>query len=59
MEPKFSKDYFVGGNESNYIDYRKRKFDKQAEDLIHLVKLKPEDLIIDFGCATGGLLAAL
>lgn len=56
---KFGKDYFIGGNESNYTDYRKKKFDKQADDLIFAFKLEEDDFIVDYGCATGGLVAAL
>jgi len=56
---KFSKDYFVGGNESNYQDYRKKKFQKQAKEVEHTFRLKKEDKILDYGCATGGLLKEL
>lgn len=56
---KFEKEYFVNSNTSNYRDYRKKKFDKQAEDLIHRVGLAEHHVIIDYGCATGGLLNSL
>lgn len=52
----FEKGYFVQSELSNYEDYRKKKFDKLADDLIRLLKLKPDTKILDFGCATGGLL---
>ena len=56
---KFEKKYFVQSDTSNYEDYRKKKFDKLAEELISLVPLNVEDVLPDFGCATGGLLSEI
>ena len=59
----FEKHYFVGAKVSNYRDYRKRKFEQQAKDLDALFRrfgLMPEKAhIVDFGCATGGLIREL
>lgn len=52
----FEKGYFVQSDTSNYEDYRGKKFDKLADDLIQLLFLTEDTTILDFGCATGGLL---
>lgn len=36
-----------------------KKFDKLADDLIRLLDITPDENILDFGCATGGLVHAL
>lgn len=59
MKEKFKKDYFVGASESNYIDYRTKKFSDQTNDIIKILDLKEDDRILDFGCATGALLKEL
>lgn len=59
MTEKFGQDYFVGGERSNYSDYRAKRFDGLADDLIKSLPLRPMDSIIDFGCATGALMHAL
>lgn len=56
---QFEKNYFVNSSISNYIDYRKKKFESQVSDLVNILKLKKTDSILDFGCATGGLLRCL
>jgi hypothetical protein len=53
---KFEKEYFINSNTGNYKDYTKKKFKNLCEDLITYFDIKPEDKIIDFGCATGGLI---
>ena len=53
----FEKDYFVNSSFSNYKDYRKRKFNALAGDLIKIIPLDKDMKILDFGCATGGLLS--
>lgn len=55
----FEKGYFVQSNASNYEDYRRKKFDNLAKELIRMLKLTPSSNILDFGCATGGLLKSL
>jgi len=55
----FEREYFVQSNTGNYKDYRERKFSKLAEDIINILNLKVTDKILDFGCATGGLLFEL
>ena len=52
----FEKGYFVNSKISNYKNYSKRKFVQQTRDLIQLLDIKQSDYILDFGCATGGLL---
>jgi demethylmenaquinone methyltransferase/2-methoxy-6-polyprenyl-1,4-benzoquinol methylase len=52
----FEEDYFINSPISNYEDYRKRKFNVLAIDLIEVLGLRKDMKILDFGCATGGLL---
>lgn len=52
----YNKDYYVDSDISNYKDYRKRIFSHQADSLIDLLSLDDSNSILDFGCATGGLL---
>ena len=59
MTNKFEEKYFVGSKESNYTDYRIKKFDGLAEDLIEELNMRPIDRIVDFGCATGALMHSL
>jgi len=54
----FEEGYFINSSISNYDDYRKKKFDDQAKDL-EVLGLKKTNSILDFGCATGGLLKSL
>lgn len=53
---KFEKGYFVHSETSNYKDYRNKKFESLAKDLVHVLKLKPSNRVLDFGSATGGLI---
>lgn len=53
---RFEREYFVYSSIGNYRDYRERKFSDLAEDLINILDLKVTDQVLDFGCATGGLL---
>ncbi len=53
---KFESGYFVNSKISNYKNYLQRKFNDQSEDLINYFKMKKSDKIMDFGCATGGLI---
>jgi len=53
----FEKDYYVQSKTSNYEDYRKKKFSSLVDNLIDDLKLTSELKILDFGCATGGLIA--
>jgi len=55
----FERDYFIGSKDSNYEDYRSRKFDALVEDLIESLCLDRSARILDFGCATGALVASL
>lgn len=59
MEEKFGKDYFMDSKVSNYRNYREKKFDNLADDLIEFLPLRPTDTVLDIGCATGGLMFAL
>jgi len=56
---KFGKDYFVNSKTSNYKDYCNRKFGLLADTLIDLLGLTSDSSILDFGCASGGLIASL
>ena len=51
---KFEREYFIHSSTGNYRDYRERKFSSLSED--NILDLKVTDTILDFGCATGGLL---
>lgn len=55
----FEKNYFVGKTDSNYVDYRLKKFDGLASDLIEELPIRPLDTVVDIGCATGGLMSSL
>lgn len=59
MNEKFNKKYYIGASESNYLDYRNKKFSDQVTDIINILCLNKDDKILDFGCATGGLLKEL
>jgi cyclopropane fatty-acyl-phospholipid synthase-like methyltransferase len=56
---KFEQQYFIHSKRSNYEDYRKKKFKALAQDLISNLRLNPNTSVLDFGCATGGLLFEL
>jgi SAM-dependent methyltransferase len=53
---KFEKGYFINSKRSNYEDYRRKKFNFLAWHLINALNIIRTDKILDFGCATGGLL---
>ena len=55
----FERDYFQNSEVSNYQDYTSRKFEDLADDLVSELRLGREEKVLDFGCATGGLVAAL
>ncbi len=59
MADKFEQKYFVGQTDSNYVDYRLKKFDGLAQDLVEELPIRPMDRVIDIGCATGGLMYSL
>lgn len=52
----FEEKYFVDSNISNYRNYKDKKFHCLAADLKEWLSGKK---VLDFGCATGGLTAAL
>lgn len=54
---KFDADYFINSKISNYKNYTERKFDKLCSDLIEHCDIQLADVIRDFGCACGGLIA--
>lgn len=60
MTEKFVKNYFVKDkytiSDSNYIDYRTKKFSVLADNIIEVFGCGDGDSILDFGCATGALL---
>jgi len=56
VDLKFEKDYFINSNTSNYIDYREKKYESLAKELIDLCGITPDEHIIDFGCAIGLLI---
>lgn len=55
----FERGYFQDSQIGNYKDYLNRMFGDQAADLVTALCLDPRTRILDFGCATGGLVAAL
>lgn len=55
----FESGYFQDSRVSNYKDYTKRKFEYLAADLACVLAISRNSLVLDFGCATGGLVAAL
>jgi predicted TPR repeat methyltransferase len=56
---KFEEDYFVNSTSSNYSNYLDKKFDLLTNDLIAELSLGNTDSVLDFGCATGGLVSSL
>lgn len=54
----FERGYYTGDG-SNYSDYTRKSFDLLAEELISFLGLTSAQSLLDFGCATGGLLHAL
>lgn len=55
----FEEKYFVQSDTSNYEDYRRKKFDNLAKELVRMLELTANSSVLDFGCATGGLLKSL
>jgi len=58
LSKEFTKEYYVGGKTSNYIDYREKRFEGQRDDIIDLLKPSKVSTFVDFGCAIGGLIKA-
>lgn len=58
-ELPFEESYFHQSPRSNYRDYTARKFTQQAEDIIDILDMSQWEIIVDFGCATGGFLSEL
>lgn len=56
---KFEKDYYIGGQISNYDNYFKKTFKEQATELINYFNLNKESKVLDYGCASGGLIKEL
>ena len=52
---RFEESYFVESSYSNYRDYRTKRFVDMTQDLITVLGTTCKDKILDFGCATGGL----
>ena len=55
---KFTKKYFTG-HESNYKDYRQKKYVDLARNIYDFLHLDKKSTILDFGCATGTLIKEL
>ena len=55
----FDKEYFIGGAESNYIDYTRKKYAQLARDIKDILFLKKQMPVLDYGCATGLLVYEL
>lgn len=55
-KPLFETGYFCHSKISNYEDYRGKKFGSQSEELMTTLDMGYTDVVVDFGCATGGLL---
>lgn len=53
----FEKDYYINSEISNYNNYTHKKFNTLCEDLITTAKINKSNSILDFGCATGGLVS--
>ncbi len=62
---RYERRYFIDSTVSNYKDYRAKKFDQQADDMEFILQnlfgrgFHEYLSIIDFGCATGGLIKAM
>ena len=56
---KFEAKYFIESEYSNYSDYRQKKFVHLAQELIEFVPILRTQSLLDFGCATGGLIKVL
>ena len=52
----FNRDYYVDSKISNYKDYRQKKFSGLADDLYPYLAHRK---VLDYGCATGGLMHEL
>ena len=53
---KYDEEYYKS---DNYSDYLQRRFTQQVKDIISLNILDKDSYILDFGCATGGLINEL
>ena len=53
----YNKDYYINSTISNYVDYRQKKFEGLANDLLKY--LQGSTKVLDYGAATGGLVRAL
>jgi len=60
VESIFEKEYFQDSEHtlSNYEDYCRRRYEGLCQALITECGIQKDDYIIDYGCATGALLAA-
>jgi predicted rRNA methylase YqxC with S4 and FtsJ domains len=58
MNHLFKKEYYINSNISNYNDYRFKKFDSLAKYLYKKFNLNNKN-VLDYGCATGGLVSSL
>lgn len=56
---KFEENYYINSKISNYDNYFKKTFEEQANELIDYFKLNKKSKVLDYGCASGGLIIHL
>ena len=49
----FDESYFIGGAESNYINYNDKRYEALALDIKEVARINKSDTVLDYGCATG------
>jgi cyclopropane fatty-acyl-phospholipid synthase-like methyltransferase len=58
LSKEFTKEYYIGGKTSNYMDYREKRFEGQRDDILRILDPSKDSTFVDFGCAIGGLMKA-
>ena len=55
----FEQGYYINSTITAYEDYTKKDYSELAENLIATLKQDDQSTVLDYGCATGALVAAL
>lgn len=55
----YDKSYYIDSEISNYKNYTDKHFDALAREIIKACGLKRGHMVLDFGCALGGLVQAI